>query len=66
MIILFSILPNTIKLKPVVLRNKNEDQTLNKCLKFLNYEKKKKINVGFSLFNQYNVLSWKLHKIELG
>lgn len=65
MIILFSILPNTIKLKPVVLRKENEDQILNKCLKLLNYGiKKKKINVGFSLFSQYKVLWWKLHKIE--
>lgn len=47
MIILFSILPNTIKLKPVVLRKENEDQTLNKCLKLLNYGIKKINKSGF-------------------
>jgi len=38
MFILFSIPPNTRKLQPAVRRNENQDQTLNKCLKLLNYD----------------------------
>lgn len=54
MIVLLSILPKSRELKPVVVRNENEDQTWNKYLKLLNYEIIIINKVGFNLFIQYS------------